>query len=459
MSYTRAIVKSSRLPIAASLILALLAGPLHAGDAPEDKISRLSEAEREFITSGAILDYIPRAQLDHELAVRDTQGLQALLADLMALAEQMRYDPARDMGAAPLNLASKRFNRSEPVAAPLRKMQREPGPFSVHRYLHPSSGVPTFGDGRVAIWPEDLVAGQVDVAIIGIPSNMSSGRRDAGIAPDFLRTVNRLGEPDAQSLIRPLEVLNVVDYGNFAVDNLLTERSVEQLTRMVAETAGTGAVPMMVGGDTSMLYPGARGVARTQGNGSFGLLHFSAHADADRSADHTISDTQALFLLLNEGVVRGADTIPVGLRGPSLDEDTLRWLRSKEVRYHTMAEIRQRGFEEVLKRVLREVAKGPDAFFVAVDVSVIDPAELVAAGRVETQGMRLQQVTGMIRQVCASKRIVGFEVTDMAPMLDLSRLSALNTHALLNACLAGMAVRAAGLEPDYINPLVLDHGQ
>lgn len=453
-------MNSNRLLIAASLTLAfLLPTPVHARENAGDKLNRLPEAEREFVTSGTVFEYIPRAQLEHELSVRDTPSLQSLLADLMALAEQMRYDPERDMGAAPLNLASKRFNPSQPTAAPLRKVQREPGPFSVHRYLHPRSGVPTFGDGRVAIWPEDLVAGEVDVAIIGIPSNMSSGRRDAGNAPDFLRTVNTLGEPDAQSLVRPLEVLSVVDYGNFAVDNLATERIVEHVTSLIAETVDTGAAPMMVGGDTSMLYPGVRGVARARGNGSFGLLHFSAHADADRAADHTISDTQALFLLLNEGVIRGADTVPVGLRGPALDEETLRWLRSKQVRYHTMAEIRRRGFEKVLKRVSREVANGPDAFFVSVDVSVIDPAELIAAGRVETQGMRLQQVTGMIRQVCATKEIVGIEVTDMAPMLDLSRLSALNTSALLNACLAGMAVRAAGLEPDYINPLVLDHGQ
>ena len=50
MSYTPAIVKLSHLPIAAPLILALLAGPVHAGDAAEDKISSLSEAERDFIT-------------------------------------------------------------------------------------------------------------------------------------------------------------------------------------------------------------------------------------------------------------------------------------------------------------------------------------------------------------------------------------------------------------------------
>jgi guanidinobutyrase len=452
-------LNSVRLPKAAYLCLALLAIPAYASESTDDKLAKLTAAEREFISSGAVLGYIPQAQLDHELSARDLAGLQALLADLMALHERMRYDPQRDMGAAPLNLTSKRFNGPYPTAAPLREEKRAPGPFSVHRYLYPKSGVPTFGNGKVAVWPEDLVAGQVDVAIVGIPSNMSSGRRDASNAPDLLRTVNTLGEPDAQTLIRPLEVLSVVDYGNFAIDDMAIERSVEHVATMVAETAATGAVPMIVGGDTSVLYPAVLGVAHTRGKGSFGLLHFSAHADVDREGDHTISDTRALLLLLDEGVVTGDNTIPVGLRGPSLDEETLLWLRSRDVRYHTMEEIRQRGFEQVLRRVSREIAKGPDAFFVSVDVSVTDPAELIAAGRVETQGMHLQQVTGLIRQVCSSKDIVGFAVTDLAPMFDLSRLSALNTNALLNACLSGMAVRASGLKPDYVNSLVLDHGQ
>ena len=64
---------------------------------------------------------------------------------------------------------------------------------------------------------------------------------------------------------------------------------------LVAETATTGAIPKLVGGDTSMLYPGVHGVARQHGDGSFGLLHFSAHPDAERYGDHTISDRQAIF--------------------------------------------------------------------------------------------------------------------------------------------------------------------
>ncbi|MCH8302820.1 MAG: arginase family protein, partial [Proteobacteria bacterium] len=91
--------------------------------------------------------------------------------------------------------------------------------------------------------------------------------------------------------------------------------------------------------------------------------------------------------------------------------------------------------------------------------SVLAPAEMVAAGRITPNGLSIEEVTKAIRHVCAAKNIVGFEITDMAPMLDLSRLSVIHSNAVLNACLVGIAVRKAGLDPDYVHPLALDHGQ
>jgi agmatinase len=429
-------------------------------DELRSKASVLEDEQRAFVTSGAVLGFIPQRQLEHELATRDADDLRTLIDDLMSVAAEMGYDPQRDMGASPLNTASTRFNRGKlPTPAPLRELERDAGPFSVHRYLFPKSGVPTFAGAKVAIWPEDLVAGNVDVAIIGVPSNASSGRRDAGNGPDAMRATNTIATPDVQSLLRPHEVLSVVDYGNFSVDWLSTELTIGHVTDMVAETALTGAIPMLVGGDTSMLYPGVKGIAEARGDGTFGLLQLNAHPDAERFGDHTVSDRQSLFLLLDEGIVNGRETVQVGLRGSAVNAETLQWLRSKKVRYHTMAEIQQRGFDEVLKRVLREVEKGPDAFFVSIDVSVIDPADMVAAGRMVPNGLRIGQVSEAIRHVCAAKDIVGFEITDLAPMLDASRLSVINANAVLNACLVGIAVRKAGLDPDYVHPLALDHGQ
>jgi len=422
-----------------------------------DKISELEPQQQAFIVSGEALNFLPERQLIHEIKTRDIAAIQVLVSDLMAVAAQMAYEPTRDMGAMPLNLTSKRFNGGIVTPAPLRKMKRADGPFSTNRYMFPTSGISTFAGAKVAIYPEDLVAGNVDVAIIGIPSDMSSGRRNAGYAPMYMRAMNTIAIRDIQSLLDPMEVLSVVDYGNFTVDNWSSERSVEHITAMVAETSSTNAIPMMVGGDTSILYPAVKGIASIKGEKSFGLVHFSAHPDAERQAAQTVSDAQTVFKLISEGIVDGNDVVQIGLRGQAVDVETLNWLRSQGVNYHTMAEINMRGYSSVLKRVKNEVSKGPDQLFVSIDVSVIEPTEMVSAGRIASNGLRIQEVTEAIRYLCAAKDIVGFEITDMSPMLDYSRLSAVNANAILNACLVGVAVRHAGLKPDYVHPLALNH--
>ncbi|MFT4937796.1 MAG: arginase family enzyme [Paraglaciecola sp.] len=423
-----------------------------------EKISGLEPQQQSFILTGDALDFLPAMQLIHEIETRDAADIQVMINDLLIVAAEMGYDPTRDMGAIPLSLSGEGFNLGTIIPAPLRKMKRKPGPFSVHRYMFPQSGVQTFAGAKIAIYPEDLVAGDVDVAIIGIPNDMGSGRRNAEYGPRVMRAMNTIATRDVQSLLDPMEVLSVVDYGDFTVDNMSTEKSLAHVTAMVAETAATGAIPIMVGGDTSILYPAVKGLASFHGKKTFGLVHFSAHPDVERQAVHTISDTQAVFRLLNEGILDGDDIVQIGLRGQAVNVDTLKWLRAEGVRYHTMAEIDRRGYAKVLKKVKKEVNKGPSKLFVSIDVSVIEPTEMVSAGRIVSNGLRVQQVTTAIRYLCAAKEIVGFEITDMSPMLDYSRLSAVNANAVLNACLVGIAVRTAGLKPDYVHPLALDHG-
>jgi len=423
------------------------------------KLESLDASQRNFVTNGSFLPFMPARQMELELANRDAASIQTLITDLIAVAQEMGYDPSRDMGAMPLNLNSTGFNSGVLLPAILRDDTRSPGPFSVHRYLFPESGIPTFAGAPVAVWPEDLTAGAVDVAIVGIPSDMSSGRRNAEAGPNVMRSLDTIAELDIQTLVDPMKVLTVVDYGDFRVDNMSIERSVEHVTKMVAETSGTNATPMMVGGDTSILYPAAKGIAQTHGYGSFGLVHFSAHPDARRDAVHTISDDQALFMLLDEGIVNGSDLITVGLRGDAATENTLQWLQDNGVRYHTMAEVNRTGYDMVMQRVISELEALPEKLFVSIDVSVVDPGDLIAAGRLSANGLSISDVTSTVRYLCAARDIVGFEITDMAPALDLSRLSALNSNAILNACLVGMASRKAGFAPDEIHPLALDHGQ
>ena len=67
------------------------------------------------------------------------------------------------------------------------KDKREAGPLNIQRYhagvAH--SGIPTFFKLPVALTPEDLIAGKVDVAIVGSAVASGGGRPGATMAANF----------------------------------------------------------------------------------------------------------------------------------------------------------------------------------------------------------------------------------------------------------------------------------
>ena len=53
--------------------------------------------------------------------------------------------------------------------------------------------------------------------------------------------------------------------------------------------------------------------------------------------------------------------------------------------------------------------------YISVDLDVLDPAEMPAVGTPEPGGMRWLDLTRTLRQVCQNRRVVGFDVCELAP--------------------------------------------
>ena len=53
--------------------------------------------------------------------------------------------------------------------------------------------------------------------------------------------------------------------------------------------------------------------------------------------------------------------------------------------------------------------------YVSVDLDVLDPAEMAAVGTPEPGGMRWPELVALLRQVAEQRRIVGFDVCELAP--------------------------------------------
>lgn len=428
----------------------------------EARLNALDTEQRAFLTGEAVQRVVPNwNRLLQELGRREGEALQTYVSDLMDIVEAMQYQPDEDLAEVPMNLDSPSYNFTVRRPQELNEHRRDPGPITLSRYIRSTSAsIPTFAGAPVAVTPEDLVAGEVEVAIMGIPLNMSSGWRDASNGPRAMRGVHGLGQRDMYSLLDPAMELNIVDYGDIARDNLSIERTVGHAREMVAEVAATGAIPMVVGGDQSMTFATVAGIADAHGDAEVALLHFGAHYNAARIGDHPLTDRQSIYRLIADGIVPGSAVVQVGLRGPEAGAADFTWLREQGVRYHTMAAVERHGWSEVFDNALAEVQRGPGKVYFSIDLSVLEPG-IATAGRPVPGGLSMRELLPAVRRVCAETEVVGFELMDLAPMLDpTSVLGALNANYVMNACLAGMAMRKNGLtEPGYLHPLVVEHGQ
>lgn len=447
----------------------LISFPAWAEDDPEPlvpkalqkQIDKLPEEKREFLMSDDSNGFAgTRARLYQRLEGLDQKQLEAFVGGMMAVVEARKFNPETDMSSIPLNTDSEEFNSWKVMQPRALNRQREPGPFTVNYYANGRGGIRTFARAPIAVYPEDLIAGKVDIAIVGAPLDMGSYHRGQRFGPMAIRNEYGAGGIDMYTMVNPSKELNIVDYGDIAVDNMSTELTVHHVRERVAEIAATGAIPFIVGGDHSLEYPNIAALADVHGKGSFGVIHFDSHFDAGKDRPHFITHGQPVYRAIKEGHVEGKHFIQVGLRGPWPGPQGFEWMRNNGMRYHTMAEIVQKGWERVMEDALAEAREGGRAIYISFDVDVLDPAFVPGTGTPVPGGLTMREAIPIVRRLCSENDLVGFDLVELAPNLDSTYRSALNGNFILHACMTGVAMRRKGItQPGYVSELTTEHMQ
>lgn len=343
---------------------------------------------------------------------------------------------------------------------------RDPGPIDLNRYVTPSgayAGIPTFMGCAVALTPEDLIAGEVDVAVIGAPIDMSTGRRGAAWGPRGLRTAEAYipWSPSTSPLlphqhvgIAPFDVLNVVDYGDAGVDPFDLEASITEVRTRVREIAENDVIPVILGGDHTLMLPDVAALADVYGPGNVGVIHFDAHFDAsDNNFGHNVTHGTPVRRLINDEHILGKNFVQVGLRGWVPTDGDLKWMQDHEVRSHYMAEIERDGFDKVMERAIEEASDGPSHLFISFDIDSLDPAFAPGTGTPEPGGLTTREAFPIVRRLCAETNVVGFEMVEVAPTLDPGTTTVQNGLRIIQEALTGIAMRKVGInEPHYLDP-------
>ncbi|HYL40839.1 MAG TPA: agmatinase family protein, partial [Candidatus Binatus sp.] len=233
----------------------------------------------------------------------------------------------------------------------------------------------------------------------------------------------------------------------------MPERGHAMIFRKVHEVAGTGAVPIVLGGDHSITWPSATAVAEVRRPGSIGVVHFDAHADtAPESWGQLAGHGSPMRKLIESGAVRGRNFVQVGLRGYWPPPSVIGWMRDQGLRWHLMTEIEERGSEAVVDDAIAEALDGPDAIYLSVDIDVVDPGMAPGTGTPEPGGLLPRELLRAVRRIVGRVELAGMDVVEVSPPYDWAESTAALANRVVLEAISALAVkrrdgRAVRFEP------------
>ena len=293
----------------------------------------------------------------------------------------------------------------------------------------------------MAGWPNlsELVStsrSSAPVGLVGAPlasGSVTPGRCD--MAPDVLRdTLRRIGRYDVET---GSELhTEIFDHGDAPVADLSIEDATPLVRHKVAASVAMHSLTLLVGGNNAVTRPGVLGVGLPLEKA--GLITLDAHFDM-RDLDQGLSNGNPVRALIEDGLP-GRNVAQVGLapfaNSKQMHQDAL----AAGNLVVTMAEVRSEGIAGAIDKALAHVAHC-EAIVVDCDIDVIDRSQFPGAPGARPGGMAVHDFFAAVRRLAANPKVRLIDLTEWAPPLDPTDLSALTAARWVGECLAGFEMR------------------
>ncbi|BDZ65476.1 arginase family protein [Agromyces mangrovi Wang et al. 2018] len=231
----------------------------------------------------------------------------------------------------------------------------------------------------------------------GVPFDGGStlGRPGSRYAPARIREslgwiTQRIQGDEVYSLesnsVHVLRTDMIDDRGNAELQEHDLEASLRNCSQVVSESLGRGRVPIVLGGDDSLLFPVARGMHDALG-GRIGIIHFDAHLDLLDSNPHQgrFSQSSGMRRSLELDRIGPADCIQVASRHFNFPSSGA-FKHDHGLAHITAREFQSLGPAEAARQILDHVS-GADHLFLSFDIDAIDPAFAPGSGAHEPGGL------------------------------------------------------------------------
>ena len=284
------------------------------------------------------------------------------------------------------------------------------------------SGINTF---LRAPYLEDVrKVGEYDVAFVGVPFDIGvTFRPGTRFGPQGLRRISCLYQKYSyEHGVDLSESLKMCDVGDIFCPANIT-KSHDQITKGVAHILSQGTLPVILGGDHSIGYPCARGVAQCV-DGNVGIIHLDRHVDTQEKDMDEIMHTCPWFHATNIKNCPAKNLVQLGIGGWQVPRPGVKVGRERGTTILTVNDIEKIGLDKTLEIALEVAWKGAKAVYLSFDIDVVDAGFVPGTGWPEPGGFLPREALKLLNGV-AKEGIVAMEVVEVSPPYDISDITSL----------------------------------
>ncbi len=285
----------------------------------------------------------------------------------------------------------------------------------------------------------ELPHADVDVAVIGVPfDTATSFRTGARFGPEAIRSASTLLRPYHPPLdINVFRTISAVDGGDLAITPGNAVRTAEQIHAGLTPVLEAGIVPLVLGGDHSIVLGELR--AHAAAHGPVGLVLLDAHADTwDQYYGERYFHGTPFRRAVEEGLLDPSRSLLAGMRGPLYDAADV--TQPLEMGFEVIPgdELQAMGPERYGRRVRDRIGDGP--VYMSFDIDVLDPAFAPGTGTPEVTGLYPREALAFLRAL-AGIEFTGYDLVEVSPPYDSpGQVTALHAAAVAYEMLALLAV-------------------
>ena len=203
--------------------------------------------------------------------------------------------------------------------------------------------------------------------------------------------------------------VNISDIGLCTLDELDVVVDPEKMADRVYQTCqhllNDSKTIVMLGGEHSLSFGYARALIEKYPKMS--VLHIDAHSDLAFDNGGTKYDHGCVARRISEL----CPIVQVGIR--SISREDIDYAKQKGIRIFYASDITHDKGNNWIAKVTSQLT---DDVYVTIDVDALDISIMPSVGTPEPGGIQWYQLLELLKQTCANKNIIGFDVVELCPI-------------------------------------------